>query len=77
MRPLVTLNVFPSLDLTVASVRLCTGSNGWKCTHVIALSESLSFNTGEHGQIDRVVVVRAQCQRTIKNDLLGGDITRS
>ena len=28
--PFVTLNVFPSLDLTVASVRLCTGSNGWK-----------------------------------------------
>ena len=28
--PFVTLNVFPSLALTVASVRLCTGSNGWK-----------------------------------------------
>jgi hypothetical protein len=24
----VTLNVFPSLSWTVASVRLCTGSNG-------------------------------------------------
>ena len=30
--PLVTLNVFPSVPLTVASVRLCTGSNGWKWT---------------------------------------------
>ena len=28
--PLVTLNVFPSAAFTVASVRLCTGSNGWK-----------------------------------------------
>ena len=28
--PLVTLNCFPSAPLTVASVRLCTGSNGWK-----------------------------------------------
>ena len=30
--PFVTLNVFPSLPLTVASVRLCTGSNGRKWT---------------------------------------------
>ena len=28
--PFVTLNVFPSGPVTVASVRLCTGSNGWK-----------------------------------------------
>ena len=30
--PFVTLNVFPSLALTVASVRLCTASKGWKWT---------------------------------------------
>ena len=30
--PLVTLNVVPSAALTVASVRLRTGSNGWKWT---------------------------------------------
>ena len=30
--PLVTLNVVPSAAVTVASVRLCTGSNGWKWT---------------------------------------------
>ena len=29
--PLVTLKVLPSLPFTVASVRLCTGSNGVKC----------------------------------------------
>ena len=28
--PFVTLNAFPSVPVTVASVRLCTGSNGWK-----------------------------------------------
>jgi hypothetical protein len=28
--PLATWNCFPSAPLTVASVRLCTGSNGWK-----------------------------------------------
>ena len=28
--PFVTLNSFPSAPVTVASVRLCTGSNGWK-----------------------------------------------
>ena len=28
--PLVTLNVLPSGPVTVASVRLRTGSNGWK-----------------------------------------------
>ena len=30
--PLVTLKVVPSGPVTVASVRLCTGSNGWKPT---------------------------------------------
>jgi hypothetical protein len=30
--PLVTLKVFPSGPVTVASVRLCTGSKGWKWT---------------------------------------------
>ena len=30
-RPLRHLEGLPSAALTVASVRLCTGSNGWKC----------------------------------------------
>ena len=30
--PFVTLNAVPSVPLTVASVRLWTGSNGWKWT---------------------------------------------
>ena len=61
--PFVTLNVFPSLPLTVASVRLCTGSNGMEMNHLIILQRVFVFQAAQNGQINRVVVFRARRQR--------------
>ena len=42
--PLVTFDCLPSAVFRVASVRLPTGSNGWKCSIWQAFSDSLSFS---------------------------------
>ncbi len=63
----------PSAPVTVASVRLCTGSNGWKCGS--GSREGVSVGqAGQDGSVDGVVVVGAGGQRGVQDDLLGGDV---
>ena len=64
------------MALTVASVRLCTGSNGLKCVHLIGLQRLLVFQAAEHSQIDGIVILRPRGQRAVKDDLVGGDFSR-
>ena len=57
--PLVTLNAVPSGALTVASVRLPTGSNGSKCATSYDVQDRVILDAAEDCQVDRVVVVGA------------------
>ena len=55
--PLVTVNVLPSAAVTVASVRLWTGSKGSKWVMRVGLQGLGVGQPAQHGEVDRVVVV--------------------
>ena len=55
-RALGNLERLPSAAFTVASVRLCTGSNGMKWVTCIGLQRLLVLQASQHRQIDGVVI---------------------
>ena len=66
-------------DLEFLSIRALDGSlgalvhgiEGLEMSHLIGLQGLIVLQTAQHGQVDRVLVVRARGQRRVENDLIG------
>ena len=70
--PLATVSVLPCASLTVASVRLVTGSNGVKLVWRVGLGGVRVLQALDHAGVDRVVVLEPRGERAGEHHVLAG-----